>query len=437
MILPTLNEEQGLLKTLEDIPLEHLREAGFDPQVLVVDGHSTDGTQEVGRSWGARVISQTSRGKGAATREGIEFARSHGAKYAVVMDADYTYPGSAIVPLLTLLEAGSDLVVGVRRPEFNPFGVARNLIHRVGDGLLNYTAAQLSRCPVLDVCSGLWGVRTAIFPGLKVISDGFEIEAEVFLKSFRSGLRVSQIPIAYRARVGTAKLRAVRDGARILLTIIRNARSPSRGPAPPHPSPGGVPSLVNAQALQNLQALCFATDAKELVIFSHQGREVEAQELARRLRAARVGVEVIISSFDSVAQSVFGAPSPLPLGQAGLDDGRVPIVVTLPSVTPGGEAFPAAIVGLPKTQRVVYVPLGPMFTGHVDPFSRSGAYRLEGSRPRPSSLSILSSAISSSVRSKELALLAANAPAGGVRIYRSLEVGPGGGFSSDRPRAQR
>ncbi len=416
IVLPTLNEEEGLARTLDDIPLEHLVAAGFAPTFLVVDGHSTDRTVEVANQYGATVLVQTTKGKGGATREGLEWARTHGMRYAVLIDADYTYPGTGIASLLSLLEAGSDLVIGVRRPEFNPLGVVRAAVHRLGDGLLNYLAAQLSHSPILDICSGLWGLRTDVVPGLMLESTGFEIESEVFLKSFRSGLRVSQIPISYRNRIGEAKLHAVRDGARIFLGIVRHSGAARIRADPLRP----MRTAPFQEPLRDLQAICLATDAHDLVVFSPIARFAEANRLASRLRIGKIGSKVTVIPYDPVKQSVLGPPSPLPLDAAVSRDGRVPIIVSLPSGDAGSDPMSVAVVGLPNTRRLVYVPLG------EDPFAlpsylgRSGGYRLEpGARARFRSLSILTSSFNSSMGQKELALLTANADS--LKVYRQVD----------------
>jgi dolichol-phosphate hexosyltransferase len=415
IVLPTLNEEKGLSATLDDIPTEHLRASGFEPTFLVVDGHSTDRTVEVAHSYGATVLQQTTKGKGGATREGLEWARAHGMRYAVLIDADHTYPGAGIATLLSLLDAGSDLAIGVRRPEFNALGVVRAAIHRVGDGLLNYVAAQLTHSPILDICSGLWGLRIEAVAGLQLESDGFDIEAEVFLKAFRAGLRVSQVPINYRNRIGEAKLHAVRDGARILLAIIKHSGAAQIRPDPlrPHqPSP-------DARAFRDLQSIVLATDARDLVLFSPIARVAEANLLANRLRAGKIGVKVTIIPYDPVKQSVLGPPSPLPLNVAVTKDGRVPIVISLPSVTPGGEPMSAAVVGLPQTGRLVYIPVGDESFAPPEYLSRSGGYRIEpGTVARFRSLQILSSSFNASGHQKELTLLTANADS--ARVYRHV-----------------
>ena len=209
------------------IPFSELRSQGFEATVLVVDGHSTDGTAAVARSLGTEFLVQRTNGKGAAVREGMDWAAARGISYVIVMDADNSYPGSSLTWMATLLDAGSDVVIGVRRPDRHALSEIRGLVHRVGNSVLNALAGYFAGGPILDVCSGLWGVRTAVVEQMELESDGFDIEAELFVKAFRRGLAVSQVPMVYRDRVGIAKLRAFQDGSRILLSILRNSRRTS------------------------------------------------------------------------------------------------------------------------------------------------------------------------------------------------------------------
>jgi hypothetical protein len=89
---------------------------------------------------------------------------------------------------------------------------------------MSSTASFLSQRPILDLCSGFWGVSTQRFADLKLTDSSFAIEAELVLKSVRRGYTIHQIPIPYHERVGEPKLRAIRDGGRILRTIIQQAR---------------------------------------------------------------------------------------------------------------------------------------------------------------------------------------------------------------------
>jgi hypothetical protein len=202
-------------------------------QTLIVDGGSTDGTLDVARAWDIPVMRQKGRGKGGAVVEAIAFVAQQGVPYVVVLDADATYPPDRILPTLQLLKGGTDLVIGVRRPVWGPPSDLKDLVHRAGNIVFSYTSSLLARRSILDVCSGFWGVSTARFTELGLDDSGFAIEAELVLKSVRRGLSIHQIPVEYYERVGQAKLHALRDGGKILATILRNGR---RGPAPVAPA---------------------------------------------------------------------------------------------------------------------------------------------------------------------------------------------------------
>jgi hypothetical protein len=238
ILLPTLNEEEGLARTLRDLPFDQFAEARGRIQPLVIDGGSTDGTLAVAREWSIPVLRQAGRGKGGAVLEAMAWVHRLGVPFVVALDADATYPTDLILPMLSHLQGGADLVIGVRRPAWGPPSGLKDLSHRLGNVLMSYTASLLTRRPILDLCSGFWGVSTDRFMGLGLDNSGFAIEAELVLESARRGLTIRQIPVPYYERVGQAKLRALRDGSRILSTIIRRARP---APGPVRSGPASVP----------------------------------------------------------------------------------------------------------------------------------------------------------------------------------------------------
>jgi Glycosyl transferase family 2 len=376
IILPTLNEERGLARTLPDIPFAGLASVGWRVRPLVVDGGSTDRTLEVANAWGLPILHQVSRGKGGAIREALDWLGERKVQYAVVLDADFSYPGGAILPTLELLDAGSHLVVGVRRSATGPPRGARDLVHRIGNALLNFAAGQFSRAAILDVCSGFWGIHVARAQELGLLSNDFGIEAELFLKAHRADWKVCQIPIPYRERVGVAKLHALSDGMRILLAIIRFGHK-SLQSAPPATSllPGFVRDLM-------LTAL---VGGGELVLVSPTSRENEARAMAMILERSNLRPRVVLRSDlpEAGVTSGNGVPPPPPDRPAALGTFSVPADA---SVSLGEYVAPVIRFG-PK-RRTLYVelpelnraPVGGRAEGPRAPMlAHSGAYL---SRPR-------------------------------------------------------
>ncbi len=409
IILPTLNEEKGLASTLEELPLNNLLLAGFLTRVLVVDGGSTDRTVEVARAHRATVLRQTGRGKGDAVRQGVEAALADGADYVTVLDADYSYAADTLLPTFSLLAAGTDLVIGVRRPLQEPDDNVRSAVHRVGDALLSMAAARLSRVPFLDICSGLWGVRADAISRVRLESTGFEIEAELFLKMARQGFRVSQVPVTYRPRVGVAKLNAFQDGSRILLSILRFSRSGSKNPPPVSLEyVGDAEPQVPTPAedwIRRVQALALAVNPPRLSIVADQARAADADELASRLWAANIRVSV-----DVAAQTPTSAPS----RKKGSPDSTP--TIRLPAIpdTPTNPAM--AVVWVPQSHALLYVPPITESSEEDPAANRSGGYRFRRSADSPTSLvTNLATALHGTAQARSKALLYATAGPLGVR----------------------
>ncbi|HEV2428346.1 MAG TPA: glycosyltransferase family 2 protein [Thermoplasmata archaeon] len=423
ILLPTLNEVQGLEATLEELDRTRFGSSRSPPSIVVVDGQSTDGTQEVAHRWGVPVLPQRSKGKGAAMREGLAWAARQGFSSVAVMDADGTYEAASLPAIFDLLELGSELVVGVRRTELTSRSSIRDLIHRVGNGLLNYAAAQFSRQPVLDVCSGFWGVRTAVLDLLDLESDGFDIEAELFVKSFRRGLHVSQIPVTYRSRVGDAKLHAIRDGARIFLSILRySLRS---GPAIARRARTGWDGSTTRPSLDSV---LLALAPAHVILLSARERLSEADEVAKRLASASPNASVVTSVLPSNARSRSLGPLLPSLTEPVAGVGAI-VVVTLPSGDGLGTEPPPVMVGIPRTGRVLHFPAP---RGGAPSGRDLGEIAERQFRPERlpggifSALFILSASIEPTWTRRELALLGANAKGFPLGVFRHQPSPPPG-----------
>ncbi|HEV2316615.1 MAG TPA: glycosyltransferase [Thermoplasmata archaeon] len=412
VILPTLNEEEGLARTYPTIPFESLARAGHQVRAVVIDGGSSDSTLEVARRLGVHVLNQRTRGKGSAVREALEWVAEQGVRYALVMDADCTYPAEMIGPTLDLLKSGGELIVGVRNPvQTKPFG-PRDIVHRFGNTLLNYLATQATGHTILDLCSGFYGIdlSTRVFDGL--YGTGFEIEAELFLKAYRQGLTVLQIPIAYRERVGVAKLRAVRDGGRILVTILRSRRVRSVDPIPIAPGPG--------EFVRETLSACFVHGSAELVVVSHASRTSEAYQLVERLRGSRFQHTIVVPEDSSYSADPSGASPPPEARQWP----SAAILHLGASSGPADAPAPKAVMYLPNTRRTIRLQLdSPLDVAPAPAESPAldATYARSAGRRTPSrtgrfvgSVATLGSVLDSSGFGKEMALLGANGLTGTV-----------------------
>jgi hypothetical protein len=410
VILPTLNEEEGLERTLSELRAQRLVGPDRRVEVLIVDGGSTDRTLDVARAGKTPAVRQQGRGKGAAVLQTIEQAYALGIPYAVVLDADATYPPDRVLDAVDLLAQSADLVVGVRRPVAGPAISARELIHRLGNIGLSYTASAFSRRTIFDLCSGFWGVATERFVALGLEQAAFAIEAELVLEALRHDLRVVQIPVEYRERVGEAKLHAVRDGSRILLTILRHGPTPRRR-IPPNPADPQYPG--------QLLSIGLITGSRRAVLECAPSDSAAATDLARVLRR---------NFPETVVQVAPKDPPPPPSAAPPDEPGPTPMIVSLSaagSVDAGARAV-AVSIGSFRRQLTIELPPTvppPGFDGeeHDGGAARSGARAVprRGSRGnRFPSLEVLTSRLSYDRIDQQRAMLSANG-------FRVVERGRG------------
>jgi glycosyltransferase involved in cell wall biosynthesis len=214
IILPCLDEAEALPVVLATLPA--------DWPVLVVDNGSTDGTAEVARALGARVVCEPRRGYGAAVHAGLEAA---GSELVAVLDADGSIDPAVLPGMAAAVVAGADLAVGRRVPQG---GVVEGWgvwpwHARAGNAVV---AALLRRrgVPVHDIAPVRVARRAALLE-LGVTDRAFGYPLELLLRAGAAGWQISEFPVAYRARAGgrskvsgsvRGTLRATRDMAGLL-----------------------------------------------------------------------------------------------------------------------------------------------------------------------------------------------------------------------------
>ena len=216
IILPALNEEKTIGMVIDEIRQQALEQQGYNVNILVVDGNSTDRTREIAQERGAQVIIEPRKGKGRAVRTAFEQVK---ADFVFMLDADFTYPASYIRDMLGLLRQGYDVAIGSRLKGEKERG-AMSRLNTMGNHLLTFLANMLYRTRISDLCTGYWGLKGEIMPNLRLSADGFDFEAELFTQVVKNGYSIGELPIYYRRRPTPPKLSSLKDGLKIGWTLV-------------------------------------------------------------------------------------------------------------------------------------------------------------------------------------------------------------------------
>lgn len=239
IVIPALNEEENIPAVLTSVPVDRLRDAGFETEVIVVDNNSTDRTGDVARECGARVVLQPERGYGNAYKAGFDAASG---SYIATGDADRTYPFDALPELLSVIEDRD--VEFLTTDRLHPANrEAMKDSHFVGNHVLSLVSRLLFRHDFRDSQSGMWVFRRYVWKGVDVRSPGMAFSQEIKNAAALAGYRVLEVPIEYRMRGGEVKLNAIMDGMSNLYSLFEHRLR--RG----HPADLGAQVVIPAPAL--------------------------------------------------------------------------------------------------------------------------------------------------------------------------------------------
>ena len=218
ILMPCLNEAETLGRCLTKAQ-SFLDRTGIRGEILVADNGSTDGSPEIARQLGARIVNIDTQGYGAALLGGIRAARG---KFVIMADSDDSYDFSKLDNFVESLRDGADLVMGNRFRGDISKGAMPALHRYVGNPVLSYIGRLFYRSPVGDFHCGLRGFRRDIIDDLQLASKGMEFASEMVVKATLGGLHIREVPTSLSpdGRSRAPHLRSWRDGWRHLKLLL-------------------------------------------------------------------------------------------------------------------------------------------------------------------------------------------------------------------------
>ena len=217
VIIPALNEAGSIAEVIRQLPAGRVR------RVVVVDNGSTDRTPEVARSAGAVVVSEPRRGYGRACWTGLDFLEANPPDVVAFVDGDLSDHPAELTDVLRPIEEGrAELVIGSRLLGRRERGALTPVAH-----FGNILAPFLIRLFYRHRYTDLGPFRAVTWPGLRLLGmrdRGFGWTVEMQILALKRGLRVAEVPVSYRRRIGRSKISGTVAGSfhagRIILWTI-------------------------------------------------------------------------------------------------------------------------------------------------------------------------------------------------------------------------
>lgn len=219
--MPCLNEAETLASCIR-MAQQGFQQAGVAGEILIADNGSTDGSQSIAESLGARVVAIQRKGYGEALRGGIEAALGD---YIIMGDSDESYDFTKIAPFIEKLQAGHDLVMGCRMPWGGGTVLPEAMPWKhfwIGNPALTFLGKIFFRTRLNDFHCGLRGFRRKAILDLHLQTTGMEFATEMIMQAVLNNLSLAEVPITLHpdGRSRPPHLRSWRDGWRHLRFML-------------------------------------------------------------------------------------------------------------------------------------------------------------------------------------------------------------------------
>ena len=220
VVIPALNEEGVVGKTVRSIPSDEIRDAGYDLEIIVVNNDSTDNTAREASDAGATVFLEKNKGYGNAYKRGFKEASGD---IIIMGDADGTYPLEQSMDFINyIVEDGCDFVIGSRFKGSIEDGAMPALHRYIGNPMLTWMLNVLFGSSYSDTHCGMRAFTREALDKMTLVSPGMEFAIEMVIEASENNLNIKEVPIHYRKRGGgEAKLSSFGDGWRHIKYMLQ------------------------------------------------------------------------------------------------------------------------------------------------------------------------------------------------------------------------
>jgi len=221
VILPTLNEEKGVGKTIDSINREYFKNHGWNLEIIIIDGDSKDKTCEIAKKKGAKIIVEKRKGYGRAYKTGMPLATG---EIIVTGDADATYPFDRIHQYIQLLiDEDLDFITTDRFAELKHGSMS--VKHYFGNTILAISLRMIFFVNIRDSQSGMWIFKKKALDKLQPLdnfNDGMPFSEEIKIEMFKTkNVKTREIPSTLNPRKGEVKLESFKDGWKNLKFLFK------------------------------------------------------------------------------------------------------------------------------------------------------------------------------------------------------------------------
>ncbi|UCF13847.1 MAG: glycosyltransferase family 2 protein [Thermoplasmatales archaeon] len=226
VIMPTLNEEVGIGKTIDSINKEFFKKNNWELEIVIVDGDSKDKTQEIAKKKGAKIIVEKRKGYGRAYKTGMSQVTGD---IIVTGDGDATYPFDKIHEYIQmLLDENLDFITTDRFAELKHGSMS--VKHAFGNIMLASTLRALFLINIGDSQSGMWIFKKEALDKIQPLedfNDGMPFSEEIKIEMFTTKhIKSKEIPSTLYAREGAVKLESFKDGWKNLKFLFKKRITP-------------------------------------------------------------------------------------------------------------------------------------------------------------------------------------------------------------------